>query len=99
MFYDEEKYSYSMDKYRKYSREPDVGEKEFFRSVSEEVVSDTANLMNSSIDFRLYFAATDQDALSDDLSINRFVHGFSFAEWMKDIDNNVIILRFNDRQN
>jgi len=92
-FFDEEKHDYFLDEYKNYSREPAEDEKEFFKPMLQEVVDKIAEVTGVSTDFKLYFAMTDEDSLEDDLPINRYVHGFSFAEWMEGFDRDVIMIR------
>ncbi|QKQ97959.1 hypothetical protein GKQ38_00275 [Candidatus Nanohaloarchaea archaeon] len=98
-FYNEEKHDYFLDTFTDYSREPTEEEEEFFRPELEQIVEDISEVTGQSDDFKLYYAMTDEDALDDDLPINRYVHGFSFAEWMEGFDRDVVMIRaVNDRE-
>lgn len=92
-FYDEEKHDYFLEGYRKYSREPESDEKEFFRSGLESVAQDISDITGASTDFKLYFAMTDCSTFDEDAPINRYVHGFSFAEWMEGFERDVVMIR------
>ena len=75
-FFDEEKHDYFLDEYKKYSREPDEDEKEFFEPMLVELVEKISKVTEASTDFKLYFAMTDESELDESVPINRFVHGF-----------------------
>ncbi|QGA80642.1 DUF2268 domain-containing putative Zn-dependent protease [Candidatus Nanohalobium constans] len=92
-FFDEEKHDYFLDEYRKYSREPESDEKEFFRSELESIAQDISDITGASTDFKLYFAMTDCSTFDEDAPINRYVHGFSFAEWMEGFERDVVMIR------
>lgn len=92
-FYDEEEHDYFLEAYRQYSRSPNEGEKQFFRSLIEEIVNEISGITGVSADFKLYFAVTKESSLDDDLPINRYVHGFSFADFMEGFDRDVIMIR------
>ena len=92
-FYDKEEHDFFLDEFKEYSREPTIEEKEFFRETLEELVGEISRITESSTDFKLYFAMTEEENLQDDLPINRFVHGYSFANWMEGFDRDVIMMR------
>ena len=99
-FYDKDRHEYFLDQFKQYSREASEEEKEFFEEFLEETVEDIAEVTGISADFKLYYAMTDEDSLDNDLPINRYVHGFSFAEWMNGFDRDVIMIRaVKDREN
>lgn len=98
-FYDEEEHNYFLDSFTEYSREPTEEKKQFFRPELEEIVGDISEVTGQSDDFKLYYAMTDESNLDEDLPINRYVHGFSFPEWMEGFDRDVIMIRaVNDRE-
>jgi len=99
-FYDEEKHDYFLEIYRKHSRSPTGQEKQFFRPLIEELVEEISEETGISSDFKLYFAITDESSLSDRLTINRYVKGFSYANFMEGFDLDVIMIRaVRDRKN
>lgn len=59
----------------------------------EELVNEISQITSISTDFKLYFAVTDESSLDDDLKINRYVHGFSFADFMEGFDRDVMMIR------
>ena len=98
-FFDSEKHSYFLDEFQDFAREPSEDGKEFFEPLLKEIVRDISEVTDISTDFKLYFAMTDESEL-EDAPINRYVHGFSFAEWMEGFDRDVIIIRaVRDREN
>lgn len=92
-FFDEEKHDCFLDEYKKYSREPSDDEKEFFKPLLEELVSEIAEVTGISTDFKLYFAMTNESQFDDDTPINRYIHGFSFASWMEGFKEDVVMIR------
>lgn len=99
-FFDSEKHDYFLEEFRKFSRGPTEEEEEFFQPILEQLVGQITEIGSFPTDFKLYFAMTDEEKLDGDLPINRFVHGFSFAEWMEGFDRNVLMVRaVKDREN
>lgn len=92
-FYDEEKHTYFLENFKKYSREPSKEEQEKFKKILEDMVEQISNITEVSNDFKLYFAMTSEEELDKELPINRFVHGYSFAEWMEGFNRDVIMIR------
>lgn len=98
--YDPEKHSYFLDEFTRYSRQPAQEEADFFSELLQEKVEQISNITGQKSDFKLYFAMTDESKLEDKLPINRYVHGFSFPEWMEGFDRDVIMIRaVRDREN
>lgn len=99
-FFDPEKHDYFLDNYKNFSREPNGREKQFFEGLLEKIVEEISEVLGIPTDFKMYFAMTDEEKLEEDLPINRFVHGFSFAEWMEGFDRDVLMIRaVKDREN
>lgn len=98
--YDSEKHHYFLDEFTKYSREPTQEEAGFFSEVLQETAEEISNITGQESDFKLYFAMTEESGLEDELPINRYVHGFSFPEWMEGFERDVIMIRaVRDREN
>lgn len=98
--YDSEEHGYFLDEFTRYSREPNQEEADFFSELLQEKVEKISDIAGQESDFKLYFAMTDESGLEDELPVNRYVHGFSFAEWMEGFDHDVIMIRaVRDREN
>lgn len=99
-FYDEEKHDFFLDHFKKHAEEPDKEEKEFFKREINTIVGEVSKVTGISSEFKLYFAKTDTEKLGEELPINRYIHGYSFAKWMKGFDRDVIMIRaVKDREN
>lgn len=91
--YDPDKHDYFLDEFVQYSRKPDQKEADFFSELLSELVGEISEVMGYNPDFKLYFAMTDVSKIDEELPINRYVHGFSFAEWMEGFERDVVMIR------